>query len=84
MKRGDLVQVRWGSWHEFDEICIVLDVQHGVRGGSWIYRCSDAETGAAWNQISHVDKGDLLLVCDAAKGSLSWIDCSNVRLVSPS
>lgn len=84
IKRGDLVQVRWGARSEFDDICVVLDAQRDVRGGSWIHSCRHSQTGETWTQIAHAERGDLLLVCEASKGIMSWIDCSNARLIAPS
>ena len=84
IKRGDLVEVRWDSRREFDDLCVVLDAQRDVRGGSWIHGCRHPQTGETWNEVIHVERGDLLLVCEVGKGIMSWRDCSNARLVSPS
>jgi len=78
MRRGDLVEVRWGNHASFQDMCVVLEVRQGVLGGSCVV--SNVKSKTYW--VSRQDSRDEILVTNPANGDMSWIDEHNARLIA--
>ena len=78
MKRGDMVEVRWGSTEPYSDMCVVLEVRPSVLGGSALM--TNRTENRVW--ILWDDVRDEILVVDPASGATSWIDESNARLIA--
>ena len=78
MKRGDLVEVRWGHIEPYCDMCVVLAVRPSVLGGSAVM--TNRTENRVW--ILSDDVRDEILVVEPVSGAMSWIDESNARLIA--
>jgi hypothetical protein len=78
MKRGDLVEVRWGRVEPFSDLCVVLAVRSSVLGGT--AAMTNLTSNSVW--ILRDDVRDEVLVSNPANGDTSWIDDRNARLIT--